>query len=113
MMSSLKKNFMASASGWRRPNGPTRLGPGRSWIRPAPRRSTHERSPAAVSSARTGTRTRRRRISQSARLTLDRSDGDEGPLLHEDPARELFLRDVAVSLHFGLDLPAQVERRPI
>src|SRR5262245_52385004 len=113
MMSSLKKNFTASARGWRRPAGPTRLGPGRSWMSPAPRRSTHERSPAADRSATTGMATFRMRISQSARLTSDRSDGDEGPLLHQDAAGELFLGHLVVALDLRLDLPAQVERGPV
>src|SRR5215831_13283964 len=113
MMSSLKKNLSASASGWRRPNGPTRLGPGRSWISPAPRRSTQDNRPAAPRSAKAGIRTRRTRISQSAALTSDRPDGDERPLLHQDPAGELVLGHVAVSLDLGLDLPPQIERRPV
>src|SRR5512143_1825256 len=103
MMSSLKKNFIASARGWRRPKGPTRLGPGRSWISPAPRRSIQESRPAAVRSARTGTRTRRTRITQSAALTSDRSDGDEGPLLHQDSAGELLLGHLVVPLDLALD----------
>src|SRR5258705_12231135 len=40
MMSSLKMNFTASASGWRRPNGPTRSGPMRPCIQALRRRST-------------------------------------------------------------------------
>src|SRR5215471_1178981 len=113
MMSSLKKNLTASASGWRRPHGPTRFGPGRSWISPAPRRSTQERSPAALSSAATGIRTFRTRISQSARLTSDRSDGDECPLLHQDPTGEFLLGHLVVALDFRLDLPAQVLGSPV
>src|SRR5258708_37987787 len=40
-MSSLSTNFNASANDWKRPNGPTRFGPGRSWMSALPRRSTH------------------------------------------------------------------------
>src|SRR4051812_7625805 len=41
MISSLKMNLSASASVWKRPKGPTRLGPRRSWMSAMPRRSTH------------------------------------------------------------------------
>src|SRR6185295_2756748 len=40
MMSSLKMNFTASASGWRSPSGPTRSGPMRPCIQALRRRST-------------------------------------------------------------------------
>src|SRR5579864_1761402 len=40
MMSSLKMNLIASASGWRRPSGPTRSGPMRPCIHALRRRST-------------------------------------------------------------------------
>src|SRR5437763_11772574 len=39
-MSSFRKNLSASAIDWKRPSGPTRFGPGRSWISALPRRST-------------------------------------------------------------------------
>src|SRR6185503_3873689 len=40
MISSLKMNLIASASGWRRPSGPTRSGPMRPCIQALSRRST-------------------------------------------------------------------------
>src|ERR1035437_6304650 len=41
--SSFMNILRMSAMAWRRPNGPTRFGPGRSWMRPAIRRSTQMR----------------------------------------------------------------------
>ncbi len=38
-ISSLKKSFMASATGWRTPWNPTRLGPSRPWMKATTRRS--------------------------------------------------------------------------
>ncbi len=39
-VSSLRKFLRPSATGWRMPKGPTRLGPYRSWMNPATLRST-------------------------------------------------------------------------
>ena len=41
MMSSLRMNFTPSAIGCNRPNGPTRVGPQRFWMRPISLRSSH------------------------------------------------------------------------
>ena len=38
-ISSLVSDLMPSATGWKKPKGPTRLGPRRFWIRPRPLRS--------------------------------------------------------------------------
>ena len=40
MTASFVNIFTASATAWNRPKGPTRLGPNRSWMNAAPRRST-------------------------------------------------------------------------
>ena len=49
--SSLVSSFTVSATHCRKPNGPTRLGPSRSWKKPSTRRSTQVNTPAATSSA--------------------------------------------------------------
>src|SRR6476659_6448704 len=41
---SLRMSFTRSAIGWSRPNGPTRLGPRRTWNRPSRRSSSHVRN---------------------------------------------------------------------
>src|SRR6266498_2420396 len=113
MTSSLKKNLTASTGSWRSPKGPTRLGPGRSWMSPAPRRSAHPSIGTTVRITASGIRTRSARMSQSVADKSDRPDGDEGALLHQDAALQFFLRHVRVSLDLRLDLPAQVSRRPV
>src|SRR2546423_2419819 len=52
-MSSLRKNLSASAIDWKNPKGPTRFGPGRSWISALPRRSTQTMIGVTLSSAPT------------------------------------------------------------
>ncbi len=47
---SLNMNLTASAIAWNSPKGPSRFGPGRSWIIAAPRRSTQTMTGAAWSS---------------------------------------------------------------
>src|SRR5258706_4419105 len=113
MMSSLKKNLMESASGWRRPRGPTRLGPGRSWISAAPRRSTQERSPAVPSRTPSGTRTRRARMSQSAAVNSGSPGRKEHALLQQDAALQFLLRHFSIALDFLLHQRAQARRRPV
>src|SRR5664280_180785 len=46
--SSLKRSLTASTIGWKSPSGPTRLGPRRSWMNAAPRRSTHSMTATRV-----------------------------------------------------------------
>jgi hypothetical protein len=41
--SSLVASLMPSAMGWSSPNGPTRFGPRRTWMRPITRRSVYVR----------------------------------------------------------------------
>src|SRR5258708_17349638 len=48
MKLSLKASFTPSAASCRSPYGPTRLGPGRRWIRPSATRSNHTAYAAAV-----------------------------------------------------------------
>lgn len=47
-MSSLKRSLTASTMGWKSPSGPTRLGPSRSWMKAAPRLSTHSMTATEV-----------------------------------------------------------------
>src|SRR6266511_1500372 len=113
MTSSLKKNLTASTGSWRSPKGPTRLGPGRSWMSPAPRRSAHPSIGTTVRITPRGIRTRSARMSQSTADKSDRSDGDERALLHQDAALQFLLRQVRVSFDLLLDLAAKVRRRPV
>ena len=63
--SSLKMNLRASASGWNRPSGPTRFGPGRSWMSALPRRSTQTMIGATLSSRTRPSRPSWRRVTAS------------------------------------------------
>src|SRR5713101_4234588 len=104
---------MTSAAGCNSPKGPTRLGPGRSWMRPAPRRSTQRRMGSSPRMTPSGTSTRSARIVQSAAVIgsggpgdrkvprydysdtfLEPSDRHEKALLHDAAAVELRLGDV-------------------